>query len=250
MAHIVITGASSGIGAALACEYAGRGVTLSLLGRDVARLQTVAMRCEEQGATVQMAVVDVQAREEMEATLTAWDNALPVDVVIANAGISAGSGGSGAYAQTMRMVMAVNVDGVLNSILPLIPRMQARKSGQIALMSSLAGIRGLPSAPAYSAAKAAVRFLGEGLRGSLGKDGIKVSVICPGYVKTPLTDANNFPMPFLMPAEEAARRIRKGLQCNTPRIAFPKRLYLPLWLLSCLSPRLTDWFFARLPEKG
>ncbi|MGB1539781.1 MAG: SDR family NAD(P)-dependent oxidoreductase, partial [Rickettsiales bacterium] len=122
--------------------------------------------------------------------------------------------------------------------------------GQIAVMSSLAGMRGLPSAPAYSASKAAVKAFGEALRGELGKKGVQVSVICPGYIKTPLTDVNTFPMPFIMSAERAAERIQKGLVRNKPRIAFPLRLYLPLWFASCLSPHLTDRFFAALPSKG
>ena len=134
-------------------------------------------------------------------------------------------------------------------MLPLIPSMTQRGQGQIAVMSSLAGIRALPSAPAYSASKAAVRFLGEAWRGELKKYGVKVSVICPGYIRTPMTDVNDFPMPFLMEPEEAACRIIKGLKANRSRIAFPWQLYIPLWGMSCLSNFITDPIFAAMPAK-
>lgn len=246
--NIVITGASSGIGAALAREYAREGVHLGLLARNAERLAEVKADCEARGATVQTASIDVASREAMQGWLCAFDEKTPVDLLIANAGISGGSGGGDGAEATYR-IFATNVDGVLHTVLPITPRMAARKKGQVAIISSLAGIRGLPSAPAYSASKAAVRALGEGLRGELGEQGVKVSVVCPGYVKTPLTDKNTFPMPFLMPAEKAAVIIRKGLERNRSRIAFPWQLYVPLWFLSCLSTALTDWFFARLPKK-
>ena len=247
--HIVITGASSGLGAALARYYAKPGVRLALLGRHEERIKETAKSCEQFGATVQAILVDVTDKESMTDCLTALDSFTPIDLIIANAGISGGMGGEGESEAQVRAIFSVNVDGVMNTLQPVIPRMVARKKGQIAIMSSLAGIRGLPSAPAYSASKAAVRFYGEGLRGYLGKAGVDVSVICPGYIKTPLTDKNTFPMPFIMDADIAAARIAKGLARNQSRIAFPRRLYWPLWWLSCLSPAITDPFFAALPAK-
>jgi short-subunit dehydrogenase len=247
--NIVITGASSGLGAALAARYAAPGRTLGLLGRDEARLKVVAAACEAKGATTTLATLHVTDRNSMRDWLLRFDDAHPVSLVIANAGISAGTGGTVEEDAQVQQIFDVNVDGVLNTVQPLIARMVERKSGQIALMSSLAGLRGLPSTPAYSGSKAAVRLYGEGLRGALGKYGVQVSVICPGYIKTPMTDVNDFPMPFLMSAENAANRIAHGLQKNLSRIAFPRRLYWPLWWLTCLSPTLTDWFFAALPAK-
>ncbi|MBM3618495.1 MAG: SDR family NAD(P)-dependent oxidoreductase [Alphaproteobacteria bacterium] len=246
---IVITGASSGIGAALALEYAQLDVVLGICGRNEERLHEVRRLCEARGAVVHAEVVDVTDKHRMRAWLEDIDRRHEVDILIANAGISGGTGKGGDMADITRKIFATNVDGVINTVMPLVPAMMARKRGQIAIISSLAGIRGLPSAPAYSASKAAVRFWGEGLRGSLGKHGIKVNVICPGYVKTPLTAVNTFPMPFIKKAWKAAIIIRKGLERNTPRIVFPYALYIPLWFLSCLSPRITDGFFARLPEK-
>ncbi len=246
---IVITGASSGLGLALAARYAGTGVTLHLQGRDNARLSAAAQHCRKLGAETHEKTLDVTDREAMSAWITGIDSATPIDLIIANAGISAGTGGGGETGAQARAILATNVDGVLNTIYPVIPAMIARKRGQIALVSSLAGIRGLPSSPAYSASKASVRAYGEALRGWLSHSNVEVNVICPGYIKTPMTDVNDFPMPFLMDAEKAARIIQHGLERNRARIAFPRALYWPLWLISCLPTAWTDPFFSRLPAK-
>jgi short-subunit dehydrogenase len=247
--NIVITGASSGLGAALAHHYAAPGVTLHLQGRHSRRLEEVAEYCRRHQAIAHTRILDVTDRIGMHKWLEEIDAELPVDLVIANAGISAGTGGGGESEEQVRRIFDTNIDGVMNTIQPLIALMIARKKGQIALISSLAGIRGLPSCPAYSASKACVRFYGEGLRGWLGTHGIEVNVVCPGYIKTPMTDVNDFTMPMIMKADKAARIIANGLAKNRSRIAFPLPLYLPLWLLSCISPMITDPFFARLPSK-
>ena len=247
--NILITGASSGLGAELALAYARVGNVLYLQGRDVNRLENVASRCRTNGAIVRTEIIDVTDVPAMQNWIELADRQTPLDLLIANAGISAGTGGDGESGKQVRKIFATNIDGVINSIQPVIPLMLARKSGQIAIMSSLAGIRTLPSSPAYSASKACVRYYGEALRGNLAKEGVCVSVICPGYVKTPMTDVNNFPMPFIMTAEKAARIIVAGLAKGKGRIAFPLLLYLPLWWLACLSPRITDPFFSRLPAK-
>ena len=247
--HILVTGASSGLGAALARAYAGPGRRLFLAGRAADRLGAVADDCRRMGAAVDATVLDVTDRAAMAAWMNRADDAAPLDLVIANAGISGGTyGGSESEAQ-VRAIFAANVDGVLNTILPILPRMEARRRGQIALMASLAGHRGFPSAPAYCASKAAVKVWGEALRGQLAPHGIDVSVIMPGYVKSPMTDANDFPMPFLMPAEKAARIIRDGLRRNRARIAFPWPMAMIAWLLGMLHPALTDPLLARLPKK-
>ena len=246
---MLITGASSGLGAALALHYAAAGITLHLQGRNRDHLEEIAAKCITQGALVYSKTADVTDAIAMENWLISADAATPIDLIIANAGISAGTGIHGETGDQVRGIFSTNIDGVINTVQPLLNAMIARKRGQIAIMSSLAGIRGLPSCPAYSASKACVRFYGEGLRGWLSSQGVKVSVICPGYIKTPMTEVNNFPMPLIMSAEKAARIIAQGLEKNRPRIAFPLALYLPLWLLSCLAPRLTDPLFSRLPAK-
>ena len=247
--HIVITGASSGLGAALAVRYAASGVMLSLCGRDENRLLQTARLCEKLGAIARPHPLDVTDVAGMQRWLERCDDETPIDLVIANAGISAGVGGGEEKSEQARNIFRINIDGVVNTIAPLIPRMAARKSGQIALISSLAGIRGLPSSPAYSASKGWLRVYGEGLRGWLARSNVRVNVVCPGFIKTPLTDVNPYRMPFLMSADKAAAIIARGLARNQSRIAFPLRLYVPLLLLSFLPNALSDRLFALLPDK-
>lgn len=245
---VLITGASGGLGAALAEDYAGPGRILHLSGRDAARLGAVAARARAKGALVQETLIDVRDA----AAMTSWLEGLVdlPDIVIANAGISGGTGArSGDEAEQTRTIFDVNVGGVLNTVLPLLERMRRRGSGRIVLISSLAGFRGLPSAPAYCASKALVRVWGEGLRGWLAADGVGVSVVCPGFVDTPMTRVNRFPMPFLMDAGKAARIIRKGVDSRRARIAFPWPLAWGVTLLAALPPAWTDGLLVRLPRK-
>lgn len=247
---ILITGATSGIGKALSLEYAKPGITLFLTGRNQKNLQEIANSCELKGAQVIAKIIDVKEKEELAKWIAQISKKFGLDLVVANAGISAGTASGIESDAQIAEIFETNVTGVLNTINPVIPFMQKQKSGQIALVSSLAGFRGLPSSPAYSASKAAVRVYGEGLRGNLSRFGIKVSVICPGYVKTPMTDVNNFPMPFLMSSDKAARIIKFGLEKNKSRISFPFPFYFLVWFLTLLSPRITDPLFARLPKKS
>jgi len=222
---------------------------LSLGGRNSARLAAVAGECRAAGARVETATIDVTDAAAMSAWLAAADASTPLELVIANAGISAGTGGGGENAAQTRAIFAANLDGLLNTALPALEAMRPRGRGQIALMSSLAGFRGFPGAPAYCASKAAVRVWGEALRGELAGGGIKVNVICPGYVVTPMTAVNEFPMPLLMSAERAARIVRRGLRRNRARIAFPWPMYVAAWLVGTLPPAWTDRLLARLPKK-
>ncbi len=246
MTGVLITGASSGIGQALALEYAAPDVHLFLGGRDAARLESVARRCRAKGATVAARALDVADASAMRAWVLESDDARPLDVVIANAGISAGTHkGPEESAEQMRRLFAVNVEGTLNTILPALERMRPRGRGTLALMSSLAGFRGFPQAPAYAASKAAVRVLGESLAARHRAHGLRVAVICPGFVKTPMTDANRFRMPLLMTAERAARIIRRGLAKGRGRIAFPGPILALVWLLAALPNGLADWLTRR-----
>lgn len=248
-ASILITGASSGLGRALAEAYAAPGVALFLGGRDVARLDAVAAACRDKGAVAYPAGIDVTDRDAMAAWVDHAEGVAPLDLVIANAGISGGTGGVSDTAERDRRIFAVNVEGVMNTVLPALPPMRARRRGQVAVMSSLAGFAGMASAPAYCASKAAVRLWGEGLRGWLAAEGVRVSVICPGFVETPLTAVNNFPMPLLMPPERAAALIVRGLAANRGRIAFPWPMLAAVRLLAALPPGLTEAVSRRLPKK-
>ncbi|NKB57880.1 MAG: SDR family NAD(P)-dependent oxidoreductase [Alphaproteobacteria bacterium] len=246
---ILITGASSGIGAALAQEYAAPGVRMALGGRDLVRLDAVGDACRSAGADIAGSVIDVTDHSAMREWLEAEDRQVPLDLVVANAGISGGAADGGESSAQASEIFRTNVDGVLNTVHPAAEVMRRRGRGQIAIMSSLAAFRGFPGAPAYSASKASVRVYGEALRGALAVDGVRVSVICPGYIRSRMTDANTFPMPMLMDADRAARIIRRGLSKNRPRIAFPWPVYAVAWLLGVLPPRLTDPLMSRLPKK-
>jgi NAD(P)-dependent dehydrogenase (short-subunit alcohol dehydrogenase family) len=261
---VLITGASSGIGAALARAYAAPGRRLVLGGRDAQRLARVAAEARAAGATVDERIVDVTDAAAMKRWFADAFAAGPVDLVIANAGISGGTGAasddardvapSESQAQVER-ILDVNVGGVVNTVFPALEAMRTQAAndgeprGQIALMSSLAGFRGLPGAPAYGASKACVRSLGEGLRGLCARYEIRVNVICPGFVESPMTAVNPYPMPFLMAVDKAARLIRRRLARDRARIVFPWPLWAIVWLLSALPVGLTDALVARLPEK-
>ncbi len=248
---ILITGASSGIGAALAGAYAAPGVILALNGRNEERLEAVARNCAARGAATETRVMDVTEA----GTLSTWIRGVDADLVIANAGISAGTGGMGEGAAQARRIFDVNLDGVLNTVHPAIDAMLARPRpaghvrGQIALMSSIAAFRGFAGAPAYCASKAAVRSYGEGLRNAYAANGIEINVICPGFVRSAMTGVNKFPMPMLMDADRAAAIVKRGLARNRGRIAFPGPMYFLAWLLQALPPSLTDRLIQRLPEK-
>ncbi len=246
---ILITGASSGLGAAMAELYAEQGTHLFLHGRNAERLAAIADKVRGRGATCDVHCGDVSDAPAMEAWINACDEQKPLDLVIVNAGISAGTGGRGETAAQTKAIFSINVSGVLNTAHPAAQVMKARRRGQIAMISSLAGFRGFPGAPAYCASKAAVRIYGEGLRGELARHGVEVCVVCPGFVKTPMTDVNRFSMPFLMDAQKAARIIQQGLSRNRPRIAFPWPMYLGILLLSLLPQRLLDRALRLTPRK-
>jgi short-subunit dehydrogenase len=250
-ARILITGASSGIGKALAEAFAAPGATLLLTGRNAARLADAAAPCRFRGAEVETAILDVTDRAALEQKILAWDEAAPIDVVIANAGVSGGTSMDAAHSEAqLRDIIETNLIGTFNTVNPLIPRMQERRAGHIVLMSSMAGFRGMPNAPAYSTSKVAVRAYGDALRPLLKKDGITVSTIFPGFVKTPLTDANTFPMPFLMDVEKAAQIIKNGIEKKKAAIAFPWPMHVVCWLLGALPRFLGDLALSRVPKKG
>ena len=248
---ILITGASSGIGEALALDYARAGRTLLLSGRDAARLEAVGAACAGRGATVSLKTIDVGDEQAMAEWIGEADEKTPLDLVIANAGVSggAGAGKAGGLNQATREIFRVNVEGVFNTVHPALALMRARGRGQIALVSSMAGFVGMPSSPGYGAGKAAVRSYGEALRGRYAADGVEISVICPGFVVSRITARNKFPMPILMSADKAAGIIVRGLARNQGRIAFPWPMYALIRLISMLPVFVVEKMFRRLPDK-
>ena len=246
---ILITGASSGIGAALAKEYASNGNFLSISGRNAERLNRVAEQCRENGAIVEIKVLDVMDTTEMSKWISDVNSRVCLDLVIANAGIAGGSDGAGKGKAATHQIFQTNINGIINTVIPALEMMTLRGRGQIAIMSSLAAFRGIPSTPAYCASKAAVKVWGEGLRVRHATNGIKVSVICPGFVQSRMTRNNPFPMPLLISSEKAAKIIRKGLERNSARIAFPRRMYFLAWLLGILPPSLSDRLMPTVSQK-
>lgn len=248
--HILITGASSGIGEALAQFYAQGGVMLYLSGRNSERLKDVQQKCEAQGAIVQAKIIDVADEDAMAQWIS---NIAQLDLVIANAGISGGTGGrlDGEPISEARKILNVNLNGVLNTIEPSLKIIQNQNDGgQIALISSLAGFRGWPSSPAYSASKGAVRFYGEALRGALKDTNIDVNVVCPGFVTSRITDQNDFPMPFKMDAGKAAKIIANGLARNKGRICFPLPMHFMSWFIGILPDALAQKILTKAPAKA
>jgi short-subunit dehydrogenase len=244
---VVITGASSGIGHALAFEYAKHGARLALLGRDNIRLEKTAVACRELGAEVSLGMVDVRDRAAMHDYLTALDARSPVDLLIANAGILRGSsdGKSLESNHDSFAVIDTNVIGLVNTVHPLLPGMIARRRGQVAILSSIAGLIPLAWCPSYAASKAAGASYGLSLREALRPYGILVSVICPGFVSTPMTEQLSGATTHQVSAEYVSYRIRRGLEKNKPIIAFPASLAF-LARLGALVPEL----FRRLGSRS
>jgi len=224
--NIIITGASSGIGAALALRYARLGGALGLIGRDKARLESIAERCRASGCEVRTALIDVRDRSALAAWLEDFDRSSPVDTVIANAGVQAGTTPDGKLedSDAAYTLMQTNVLGVLNTVRPLIPAMLERRRGQIVMMSSIAALFPLSDTGAYCASKAAVLTYGLALRGHLYDAGVRVTVICPGYVASPMSERIKAWKPLEMPAEAAADRIIKALQKDRAVVTFPRLL--------------------------
>ena len=225
---IAITGGSSGIGRALALEYAAPGVALALIGRDAARLAEVAALAEAKGARVRIGQIDVRDRDAIRAFLISVDQADPIDCLIASAGVTLVTPRAGAVEDldNARDLFDVNLNGVMNTLAPIAPRMRARRNGQIALFGSIAAFAPPPDSPSYAASKAAIVAFALATRALYDADGVSVSVVCPGFVDTPMMQSFDSVKPFVLSADEAARRIRRGLERRQAVVAFPWPLYL------------------------
>ncbi len=247
---ILITGASSGLGEALALRYAKDKKHLILTGRNAERLKNVAEKCREIGATAHDHIIDVADQHAMRKMILTENNFTPVDLVIANAGISGGTGDKNIESdQQTKAILDINIYGVLNTIEPLLPIMTKRQSGHIAAVSSLAGYHGFPGAGAYCASKAAVKSFCESWRVALKSDNVHVSCIMPGFVITPMTDANGFNMPLMITAEKAADLIVNRLAKKHKVIAFPWPTRLGSWFISILPAWISDRLLKNAPSK-
>ncbi|MCA0202071.1 MAG: SDR family NAD(P)-dependent oxidoreductase [Proteobacteria bacterium] len=236
-----VTGAGKGIGRALALRLADEGWMVAASARTANDLVRLAGEHPHIHA-FPLDVTDAGASARVFTEITARLG--PVDLAVLNAGTYIRTGAAPFDAAAFEDQFRVNVSGVVTGLSLLLPPFIARKTGRIAVMSSVAGYRGLPGAAAYGATKAALINMCEALKIELEPHGVAVSVICPGFVETPLTARNDFPMPFLISAEEAARYIAKGLAAGRFRIAFPP-LFAALMRLLRLVPDSLFFTLAR-----
>ena len=223
---VVISGASVGLGAALALAYAAPGRSLALIARDAARLEAIASQCRTRGANVETATIDVTDAPALATWVSAFDAKTPIDLLIANAGVYTGAGPNGAMESTadIAWMVSTNVIGTANLVQPVVERMRARKRGHIAIIGSLAALQPLADAPGYSASKAGVMAYGEALQEFLIPDRITVSLIYPGHIETAQVEGHVGALPLILKPDAAAARIKRGLDRGKTFIAFPWQL--------------------------
>ena len=248
--NILLTGASSGIGEALALHYAKLPSTQNIFicGRNEERLNAVKKACQSLGsATIHSKILDVSNKEAVRAWIEEAENISPLNLVFANAGVAT----TQEIPENIFNTFNINVMGVINTITPIIEIYKKRKDKDkiIAITSSIAGYHGLPSCPSYSATKACVKAYGEALRLQLLEYDIQVNTICPGFIRSRITDKNKCPMPFFMEAEPAASLIAKRIEKNIGLIAFPWQMRFATWFLSILPNVVSDFIYKHLPHK-
>ena len=248
MKRVFITGASSGIGMALAREFSDEDVVLGLISRRIEQLDNLA---NDLATDVYVYAADVGDSLAMKSAAEAFIQSVGVpDLVIANAGVSSGTLTSEAKDQVVfEQIMRTNVLGMVHTYQPFVEAMKIRGSGTLVGISSIAGFRGIPGSGAYSASKAAATAYLESLRVELSSSGVNVLTVCPGYIKTPMTDVNPFYMPFLMDADRAARSIRKAIVKKKRFHVLPWQMSLVGFFLRLMPRYLYDSLMRRAPRK-
>lgn len=246
--RVFITGASSGIGAALARHYASQGAALGLVARRADALAAVAAGLPARPLTF---VADVADGTAMNAAADAFVAAhgLP-DVVIANAGISVGTAaGEAGDLAVLDRILRTNVVGMAATFQPFVDAMRRERKGTLVGIASMAGFRGLPGAAAYSSSKAAAITWMESLRTELRGSGVRVVTICPGYIDTPMTRVNGYTMPFMLTADEAARRFARAIARGQRVAIVPWQMALASIVFRGLPRPVYEWAFSRAPRK-
>jgi short-subunit dehydrogenase len=246
--RIFVTGASSGIGEALARHYAAEGATLGLLARREDRLREISGTLATPATLYPADVTDLAAVKAAAADFIAR-HGVP-DLVIGNAGVSHGvSTEIEEDIAAFRDILEVNVMGLAHTFHPFVAPMRAQRSGRLVGIASVAGYRGFPGGLAYSASKAAaIRYL-EGLRGELRGTGVGVTTICPGYIRTPMTAVNRFPMPFLIEPDDAARRFARVIDTGRSHAVVPWQMAIVSKLLVVMPDAIFDAIFSRQKRK-
>lgn len=238
-----ITGASSGIGRALALRLARDGYRVAASARSVDELQALA---RESGGSIHAFPLDVTDRDAVHRVMSEIETALgPIDMAVFSAGTYARESISNFNADQLRQMVELNLMGTAYCLETIMPIMVARGKGRIGLLGSVSGYTGLPGGGVYGATKSALITLAEALHPGLAKKGVALSIINPGFVKTPLTDKNDFPMPFIVTSEEAADHIAKGMEAGKFEIAFSWKMVLLLKTLRLLPYSL----YFKLTEK-
>ncbi len=241
-----ITGASTGIGAALVAQLVGEGWTVVATARGADKLEALAAAHPGRVIAAPGDITDAPAMAALVARVEA-ESGREIALAVLNAGAWQEMGAADFDLVAFHHQIEVNLGGTAACLAPLMQRMMARRSGQIAIVASVAGYRGLPRGGAYGATKAALIALAESLKFDLDKAGVTMNLINPGFVRTPMTAVNEFPMPFLLETDDAARRISRGLKRSGFEITFPWQLVWPLKLIQILPARL---FFALLRRAG
>lgn len=245
---IFISGASSGIGEALARHYARDGVALGLAARRKDALEALAAGLPGERAVYALDVCDTAAMDQAAREFVARFGAPAL--VIANAGVSVGTHGEDLRdIAKLRRLLEVNVTGLAATLAAFAPAMRAAKAGTLCGITSVAGVRGIPGAGAYSASKAAAASWLEALRIELRGSGVAVVTICPGYVDTPMTRVNRYRMPFLLPADEAARRMARVIGARRALAVIPWQMALVSRVMRNLPAPLYDRLFRRAGRK-
>jgi short-subunit dehydrogenase len=245
---VFITGASSGIGAALAKHYASQGATLGLVARRGELLQELASRLDVPVATY---ALDVRNADALSQAAQDFIERFGVpDIVIANAGVSRGTlTENKENSAAVRAIMDINLFGMVHTFQPFIAAMRQVGKGSLVGIASVAGIRGLPGAGAYSASKAAVISYLESLRVEMAPSGIHVITIAPGYIRTPMTDVNTYKMPFFMEADVAAAKFAKAITNKRRFVVIPWQMGCLMRLMRFIPPFLWDWVMKNAPKK-
>jgi NAD(P)-dependent dehydrogenase (short-subunit alcohol dehydrogenase family) len=239
-----ITGGGSGIGRALARSFARDGHVVAISGR---RADALAETAAADPVAIQCHPLDVTDSGSAEQVVAAIESRVgPIHIAVLNAGTYTPIWVEGFDPAHFRGMIETNLIGVGNTIAPLLDRMRRRGTGTIVIVASVAGYAGLPGAAAYGASKAALINMAEALYPDARRFGIRIALVCPGFVETPLTAQNDFEMPFLMEVEDACRRIRQGLDSGRFETAFPRRFVLLLKLLRCLPYSLFFKLTARI----